>query len=124
MFLACYLGVAYITHATQGFYTYNFLDPRVEHGLLAAYIVGILAIAIVIFVLVRYILLFRAYLTIRLAPGKRQQNSIRETKSRYSGLLWMREADTERAEVEALDEWEEIQRPSERHSGSVTGIAM
>ncbi|KAG1717200.1 hypothetical protein EDB19DRAFT_1900493 [Suillus lakei] len=24
---ACYLGVAYITHATQGFYSYDFLDP-------------------------------------------------------------------------------------------------
>jgi hypothetical protein len=30
--LAMYLGLAYVTHATKGFYTYNFLNPapRVE----------------------------------------------------------------------------------------------
>lgn len=27
LILACYLGVAYITHADQGFYVYHFLDP-------------------------------------------------------------------------------------------------
>ncbi|KZP21791.1 hypothetical protein FIBSPDRAFT_860177 [Athelia psychrophila] len=41
VFLVCYLGVAYITKATDGFYTYSFLDPHTEHGLLAAYIAGI-----------------------------------------------------------------------------------
>jgi len=47
--LGLYLGVAYITHATQGFYTYNFLDPNRQHGLLAAYIVGIAVGECVIF---------------------------------------------------------------------------
>lgn len=25
--LACYLGLAYVSHATEGFYVYDFLDP-------------------------------------------------------------------------------------------------
>ncbi|KAK0477299.1 hypothetical protein IW261DRAFT_283798 [Armillaria novae-zelandiae] len=39
--LGGYLGVAYITHATQGFYTYHFLDPQQQGSFLAAYIAGI-----------------------------------------------------------------------------------
>ncbi|KAB5591272.1 hypothetical protein CTheo_5275 [Ceratobasidium theobromae] len=50
--LGCYLGVAYITHATQGFYTYSFLDPKKQGATLAAYIVGIAAAAVVIFAIV------------------------------------------------------------------------
>ena len=50
-----YLGVAYITYATQGFYVYTFLDPSKEHAKLAAYILGILAAAIVIFVIVNLV---------------------------------------------------------------------
>ncbi|KZP21846.1 hypothetical protein FIBSPDRAFT_739925, partial [Athelia psychrophila] len=41
VFLAYYLGVAYITKATEGFYTYGFLDPHARHALLAAYIAAI-----------------------------------------------------------------------------------
>jgi len=41
LMLALYLCVAYITYATQGFYTYNFLDPRKEHGFIAVYVAGI-----------------------------------------------------------------------------------
>lgn len=68
--LGCYLGVAYITHATQGFYSehtnpiifrdptetaltaYSFLDPKKQGATLAAYIVGIAAAAVVIFAIV------------------------------------------------------------------------
>lgn len=50
--LALYLALAYITHETQGFYTYDFLDPADGGGLLAGYIIGILAAACVIFFLV------------------------------------------------------------------------
>lgn len=53
LLLACYLGVAYITYATQGFYTYSFLNPSKEHGYLAAYIVGIGAAGFIIFALAR-----------------------------------------------------------------------
>ena len=42
LFLAGYLGVAYITKATQGFYTYKFLDPKTDgSGMVAAYVFGI-----------------------------------------------------------------------------------
>ncbi|PAV23898.1 hypothetical protein PNOK_0096600 [Pyrrhoderma noxium] len=42
LLLACYLGVAYITHATQGFYTYGFLNPsNKSSGVLVAWIIGI-----------------------------------------------------------------------------------
>jgi uncharacterized protein HemY len=50
-----YLGVAYITYATLGFYVYTFLDPSIEHAKLAAYIVGIAVVAIVVFVIANLI---------------------------------------------------------------------
>ncbi|QRV84379.1 transmembrane protein [Ceratobasidium sp. AG-Ba] len=50
--LGGYVGVAYITHATQGFYTYSFLDPKKQGAMLAAYIVGIAAGAVVVFSIV------------------------------------------------------------------------
>ena len=49
LLLGGYLGVAYITFATQGFYTYSFLDPKKQGAMLAAYIVGIAAAAVIIF---------------------------------------------------------------------------
>jgi hypothetical protein len=43
-----YLGLAYVTYATQGFYVYSFLNPS-KGAILAAYIVGILVGAIIVF---------------------------------------------------------------------------
>ncbi|KAK1837154.1 hypothetical protein QBC39DRAFT_387462 [Podospora conica] len=45
--LAGYLGVAYITHAAQGWYPYSFLDPGRAN--VTAYVFGILAGALVVF---------------------------------------------------------------------------
>ncbi|KAH6905636.1 hypothetical protein BKA70DRAFT_1107449 [Coprinopsis sp. MPI-PUGE-AT-0042] len=53
--LAAYLGVAYITYAAQGFYTYAFLNPSETGALLAAYICGILVAQIILFTLVHFI---------------------------------------------------------------------
>jgi hypothetical protein len=53
-FLATYLGVAYITHATQGIYVYSFLNPS-KGAILAAYICGIFAGTLVIFALVNLV---------------------------------------------------------------------
>ncbi|KAH9923972.1 uncharacterized protein BXZ73DRAFT_50715 [Epithele typhae] len=61
--LGGYLGVAYITHATQGFYSYSFLDPAKEHAMLAAYIVGIAVAECVAFALVQGLTLLRLRLT-------------------------------------------------------------
>ncbi|KAF7312802.1 hypothetical protein MKEN_00963600 [Mycena kentingensis (nom. inval.)] len=57
--LGGYLGVAYITHATQGFYTYGFLDPAKGKALLAGYIVGIAVGQVVVFLLVRGVVVLR-----------------------------------------------------------------
>lgn len=82
---ACYLGVAYITHATQGFYTYNFLDPSVQHGLLAAYIIGMGIGYCILFTIVKGICTLRCRLVSpsRLDPPEQVQS-------------------------EALNEWEHI----------------
>ncbi|KAH7908137.1 hypothetical protein BJ138DRAFT_1013387 [Hygrophoropsis aurantiaca] len=94
--LVCYLGVAYITHATQGIYTYGFLDPAKEHGLLAAYIVGIAVGYCVVFIIVRSICLFRWWLV-----------------ARYTS------ASSEPIQPEALDEWEEVNQPKESSASDV-----
>ncbi|KAG2362898.1 hypothetical protein BDR07DRAFT_1450944 [Suillus spraguei] len=75
---ASYLGVAYITYATQGFYTYSFLDPSVEHGLLAAYIIGMGVGYCILFAIVKGICTLRCRLS------------------------------SEHVQCEALDEWEHI----------------
>lgn len=61
--LALYLALAYLTHHTQGFYPYSFLDPSRGSGRLAAYIFGILAAACVIFGVVWVLIWLRRYLT-------------------------------------------------------------
>lgn len=82
---ACYLGVAYITHATQGFYTYSFLDPSVQRGLLAAYIIGMGVGYCILFTIVKGICTLRC----RLVSPSRLDHS-------------------EQVQSEALDEWEHI----------------
>jgi hypothetical protein len=62
--LALYLGLAYLTHATDGFYVYDFLDlDKHSSGIVAAYIVGILIAAIIIFLIVRYLIMLRVWVT-------------------------------------------------------------
>lgn len=52
LFLAGYLGLAYVTHATQGFYTYGFLNPDNGVGSLVGYVFGILVGICVLFLIV------------------------------------------------------------------------
>jgi uncharacterized membrane protein len=62
--LALYLGLAYVTHATQGFYVYPFLDlQKNSSGIVGAYIVGILVAAIIVFLIVRYLIALRVWVT-------------------------------------------------------------
>ena len=62
--LALYLSLAYLTHATQGWYTYDFLDlDKHSSGIVAAYIVGILVGSIIVFLIARYVILLRLWLT-------------------------------------------------------------
>ncbi|KAH9890691.1 hypothetical protein C8Q73DRAFT_135673 [Cubamyces lactineus] len=90
--LACYLGVAYITHATQGLYTYSFLDPHKEHAKLAGYIVGVGVAECLAFLLARALTLIRARLALRLGSRSRTRSS---------------DADSQ----QTIDDWEEIERP-------------
>jgi len=90
VFLACYLGVAYITHATQGFYTYDFLDPQIQHAKVAAYIVGIAVGEVIVFVAVHYLIVLRERLV---------------SKSTGTPTVIGRTS-------QPIDEWEELERPS------------
>lgn len=67
IFLALYLGVAYITVATQGFYVYSFLNNNNSGGRarVTGYIFGILAGTIVIFTIVKYLITLRRWLSER-----------------------------------------------------------
>lgn len=59
-----YLGLAYVTYATNEYFVYDFLDTRTNSsGRVAGYIVGILIGAIIIFLIVRYIIVFRVWIT-------------------------------------------------------------
>jgi len=64
--LACYLGVAYITKLTQGFYTYTFLDPGKHHAAVAGYVFGIAAAECIVFSLVRGAIIVRQRVCTRL----------------------------------------------------------
>ncbi|KAI5920698.1 hypothetical protein F4810DRAFT_404003 [Camillea tinctor] len=61
--LAFYLALAYLTHATKGFYTYSFLDPEITGKYVAAYVFGIAIAAIIIFIIVWSIVWFRVWIT-------------------------------------------------------------
>ncbi|KAH7027416.1 uncharacterized protein B0I36DRAFT_350950 [Microdochium trichocladiopsis] len=65
LILALYLGLAYLTAATKGFYVYPFLDPTKQHAFVAAYVFGIAVAIIVIFVLVWALIKFRNWVTER-----------------------------------------------------------
>jgi hypothetical protein len=67
IFLALYVGVAYITVASGGFYVYTFLNEHNKggRGRVAAYVFGILALAIIVFIIVKYLILLRRWLSER-----------------------------------------------------------
>ncbi len=62
--LGLYLGLAYITRATKGFYVYGFLNPATKgSGIVAGYIFGILAACIVVYLLVHGLIALRKWVT-------------------------------------------------------------
>ncbi|KAI2793273.1 hypothetical protein POX_b03326 [Penicillium oxalicum] len=64
--LLLYVSVAYITHATEGFYTYSFLDTGVngsKSGIVTGYCFGILAAIVIIFLVSWGLIRLRVYLT-------------------------------------------------------------
>lgn len=78
LLLALYLALAYVTHATQGFYPYAFLDPSYGRGRLAGYVIGIAAASVVIFLIVWGLIWIRRRLT---GVGKRSKKD--RDNSRY-----------------------------------------
>lgn len=86
--LALYLGLAYLTYATEGFYTYGFLDLQ-QHssGIVAAYIVGILVASVIIFLLVRYVIMLRVWIT------ERKMGKMGKFSHRGSALAGRQEAE-------------------------------
>jgi hypothetical protein len=72
-----YLALAYVTYATQGFYTYNFLDPANGKGKVTGYVCGIAAGIVFIFELACGGIWMRRKYT---RPGKRRkENLVRRT---------------------------------------------
>ena len=77
--LALYVALAYLTFATQGFYTYNFLNPATGQGRVAAYCFGILAATIVVFVVVWLLIWVRRRFT---PAGKKSRADILSARRR------------------------------------------
>ena len=88
--LALYLSLAYLTHALQGWYTYDFLDLS-EHssGVVAGYIIGILVASIIVFLIVRYLILLRFWLTEKKLgmTGKFSSRDRRGMRDEEGGML-------------------------------------
>ncbi|KAJ9646516.1 hypothetical protein H2199_002565 [Coniosporium tulheliwenetii] len=85
--LAMYLGVAFVTYATQGFFVYGFLDWRSSSGgAVAGYVVGILAAMCVLFVIVRYSIWVRVWATEKKwgMTGKRSARESRRQLHSYA----------------------------------------
>ncbi|VUC32082.1 unnamed protein product [Clonostachys rosea] len=63
--LALYIGLAFLTLATQGFYMYPFLDYRAVGGraMVAAYLIGFAAGAVLVFCAVQAVIWFRRWAT-------------------------------------------------------------
>ncbi|KAF2436398.1 hypothetical protein EJ08DRAFT_578633 [Tothia fuscella] len=87
--LALYLGLAYVTLASNHFYVYSFLDPKNHsRGVIAGYIIGILVGTIIVFFIVHFVIKGRRWV-IEEKMGKRGKFTL----GRVSG------EDIERADV-------------------------
>ncbi|KAJ6491920.1 hypothetical protein C8R45DRAFT_989922 [Mycena sanguinolenta] len=69
--LSCYVGVIYITYATQGFYAYSFMNPAHGHVRLVLSIMGVGVAECVIFAVVYGIVLLRQRAVARFCPASR-----------------------------------------------------
>lgn len=85
LILALYLSLAYLTYATEHTFVYTFLDYD-EHssGAVAGYIIAILAGAIVAFVIVRYVIWGRRWVT-ETKLGMMGKTSRRATRNGRAG---------------------------------------
>ncbi|KAJ7114185.1 hypothetical protein C8R43DRAFT_935313 [Mycena crocata] len=89
LLLIGYVGVVYITYATQGFYAYSFMNPSGHPGKTALYILGIGLAECILFSIVHGIVLLRQRGVARFRPAP-PKHAI-ETKSISSstdGTAW------------------------------------
>lgn len=61
--LALYLGLAYLTYDVQHFWVYDFLDPENGRAKVAGYILGIAVGIVIVFLIVRYVIVLRKWVT-------------------------------------------------------------
>ena len=91
--LALYLALAYICRATEGFYVYHFLDPSTGAGHVAAYCIGILVAACIIFGIVWVVIWLRNKATKNLAKHthERSEKPHGSEGEEYGEVVEMRE---------------------------------
>ncbi|KAF2221731.1 hypothetical protein BDZ85DRAFT_264305 [Elsinoe ampelina] len=85
--LAMYLGLTYLSHSLNGFYVYPFLDQEKNgRAITAAYIIGILVAAIIVFAIVHFVIKFRRWLTEAKcrATGKFSRHDVQPAMSEQS----------------------------------------
>ena len=89
---------------------YSFLDPHTQGAKLAAYIVGIAAAEVVLFVVVRYVMMLRSMLIQRHNAPTR---GVGYAHSSSDAAEEAEEAETKgpRKGEEELDDWQEVSRP-------------
>ncbi|KAL1836733.1 hypothetical protein VTJ49DRAFT_4725 [Mycothermus thermophilus] len=78
--LALYLALAYVTYASKGFYTYNFLDPEEQGALVAAYVFGIAVGCLVLYAFAWGLVWLRRWVT-ETKLGKRGKFSKRDQEA-------------------------------------------
>jgi hypothetical protein len=89
--LALYLCLAYLTHYTQGFYVYGFLDPSSGHGgRTAGFVLGIAGGIIIIFLATKFLIWGRKWVT------EKKWNRTGKFRSKVQGD----------SEMEAVRTWE------------------
>ncbi|KAF9266397.1 hypothetical protein L218DRAFT_858215 [Marasmius fiardii PR-910] len=83
LIIGLYTALAYVTHATEGFYPYEFLDPAKYHSRVAAYVFGIVIGEIVVFFIVFGLIKLREIIF----PPKNVGKDLLEMKERDSGSV-------------------------------------
>jgi len=88
LLLIGYVGVVYVTFATQGFYAYSFMNPNGHPGKLALYIGGIGVAECIIFAAVHGLVLLRqrAVTRLRPAPSPTEDKSVSSSSDAWADV--------------------------------------
>jgi hypothetical protein len=96
--LSVYLGLAYLTHYTQGFYVYEWMNPAHGTTSIILHVAGYAGAMIVIFLVVRYAIIARNMLAAKMEV--RRSGGLQETaiKMDDSSDTWSASVDVEKPE--------------------------